>query len=74
MYEYYSAFLVVWSVICPIGGHEVKVSEEFFTEKPGMTVESRNLIECPEHHLALWARPEEWKFIRRDAGVAFIKT
>ncbi len=72
---YWSIYLVVWVVMCPLGNpvlpHEITIESEQWYKGDEPTAEDRNLIECPEHHLALFARPKEWKFLRSDSGVSF---
>jgi len=58
MWEY---FIITWLVLCPIGSHPVEVETTSYSFSCGDV----NLIECPTHHLALWARPMRGVRIRK---------
>jgi len=47
--------LITWMVMCPISNHPVVEVESTWG---GTTWDATAIIECPNHHIALFAKPE----------------
>lgn len=51
-------FLILWFVICPIGNHPVEI-ERISYSKIKCKSNTKNLEECPKHHIALFTTPKK---------------
>lgn len=49
-------FIITWFVVCPIGNHPVSIERTSYMEE---LCGSKNLEECPIHHIALFTTPKK---------------